>query len=62
MLKETAGKYKISESKVIENALVKFIADETESPLPQFFEYSGAFECEHRNLSTAHKTIKPRKK
>jgi len=60
-VKETAGKYKISESRVIEKALVNFQSEEKRAPLPAFFDFAGAFDCEHADLSTSYKKLKSRR-
>lgn len=55
-VKEAAGRYNVSESRVIEKALAKLQAEEELKPLPLFFDYAGAFDCEHADLSTSYKT------
>lgn len=61
-VKEAASKYDVSESSVIEKALVSFLARDREEELPTFFDYAGAFDCEHRSLSTSYKKITARRK
>lgn len=61
-VKKAASKYDVSESSVIEKALVNFLAKDKAEELPAFFDYAGAFVCEHRSLSTTYKKITARRK